>query len=59
MLAQQVSPPDGGSSTARSTAPMAGSGLPDESLCQSSVPSPTGLVTSSTTMAGWSGWLVA
>jgi hypothetical protein len=35
MLAQHVSPPDGGTSSARNAIRLAGSGASDESMCRS------------------------
>ena len=37
MLAQHVSPPDGGTSSARRAIRLAGSGASDESMCQTAV----------------------
>jgi hypothetical protein len=55
MLAQQVSPPSGGSCTARSTEPHAGRSMNDESLCHELAPSRSGVVWSSTVISPYSG----
>ena len=52
MLEKHVSPPTGGSSSARRTEPIGGCARNVLSLCHSSAPSPFGFTWSSTTTLG-------
>src|SRR5262245_39693163 len=58
-LAKHMSPPTGGSSTARRIEPIGGLGMNVLSLCHSSAPSPFGLTWSSTVTLGRSWYFVA